>query len=397
MKRRNFIRLAGGGLVVAPAAMLGACTFGAAYPHEAVQAWNGPGTETEPRRRALAYALTAPNPHNRQPWHADLREAGAITLRLDRHRTLPETDPFGRQIVIGQGAFIELLLMALADQGLAARLALWPSGELPPALRDWDDRPVARIEISPKPSGNVARDPLFAQVLRRHTAKVDYDLQRPVAESTLQAVIAAGTPGDGPARAGGTVEPQRLPALRDLCWASAQVELSTPRTVMESIRLTRVGPAEILAHRDGIALNGAMPRIADALGLFDRSAPPAVGSAAHGQMMDRFEGHSRTAMGFVWLATPGNSRTHQIAAGRAHVRMHLQATALGLALHPMSQALQEFAEMAPHLAAAHRLLLGKPAPTTLQDETLQMFSRIGYASGDIPATPRRPLGDLLSV
>ena len=73
---------------------------------------------------------------------------------------------------------------------------------------------------------------------------------------------------------------------------------------MESIRLTRVGPAEIARHRDGISLNAPLPRLADAVGAFDRSRPPAEGSTAYRQMMARFEGHSRSAMGFVWLSTP---------------------------------------------------------------------------------------------
>lgn len=390
MKRRQFMRLAGGGAVLAvTTATLGACSLGTAYPPEAVQAWAGPGQEAEPRRRALAYALTAPNPHNRQPWLADLREPGAITLRLDRDRLLPETDPFGRQIVIGQGAFLELLVMALAEQGLRAEVALWPQGELPAALEDWDTRPVARVQLA----AGGARDPLFAQVLRRHTPKVDFDTQRPVAPALVQQLVeAVGRPG---VLSGGTVEEARLTPLRRLCWESAQVELLTPRTVMESIRLTRVGPQEILRHRDGITVNGAMPRVADALGLFDRTAPPAQGSTAYDQMMGRFEGHSRTAMGFVWLATPGNSRSQQIEAGRAHVRMQLQATELGLGLHPMSQALQEFPEMAAHYTRVHELLVGKPAPKTAQDDTVQMFSRIGYVPGEIAATPRRPLQDLL--
>lgn len=57
----------------------------------------------------------------------------------------------------------------------------------------------------------------------------------------------------------------------------------------------------------------------------------------------------------------------------------------------MSQALQEFAEMKPHLEKVHRLLLGKPAPKTAQDETLQIFCRLGYVAGDVLATPRRQI------
>ena len=392
MNRRNFIRLSGGGIViVASAGVATGCSLGTAYPAATLEAWQGPGAETDARRRALAYAITAPNPHNRQAWQVDLREEGAITLYCDRERLLPETDPFGRQVLIGHGAFLELLVLGLAEHGVKAEVAMWPQGELPALLKDWDQRPVARLRLAP---GGVP-DPLFAQVLRRHTPKVDFDTARPVAPAMLQALLASvRTPG---IRAGGTADANRLGELRTLCWESAKVETLTPRTIMESVRLIRVGPEEISKHRDGITLNAAMPRIANALGMFDREAPPKEGDAAYKQMMSRFEGHSRTAMGFVWLASVGSSRTSQVEAGRAYVRLQLKATELGVGVHPMSQALQEFPEMAPHYERAHQLMIGKAGPRTPADDAVQMFCRIGHTPGEVSATPRRPVRDLIVV
>lgn len=395
MDRRSFIRLAGGGMVVAAATapMAGCSLFSSAYPAAAVEAWKGPdatlGAQADPRLRAVAYAITAPNPHNLQPWLVDLREPGVITLYTDRERVLPHTDPFGRQILIGHGAFLELLVMALAEQGLASDVALWPQGELGANLKDWDRRPIARITLKP----GAAKDPLFAHVLNRHTPKSDFDTTRPVSADALRALLAGAghTSANGGIQANGTVDAAALGPLRELCWQSAQVELLTPRTVMESVHLTRVGPGEILKHRDGISINTPMIRAVDAVGLFDRQNPPAEGSEAYKTMMSRFQGHSRTAMGFVWLAG-GNSRVHQVNAGRAYVRLQLKATELGVGMHPMSQALQEFAEMAPHYARAHQLMLNKPAPKTAADETVQMFCRLGYTAVPTPATPRRPLG-----
>jgi hypothetical protein len=385
MDRRSFIRLAGGGVIAAAAAApIAGCSISSAYPDAAVEAWKGPGAETDARKRAVAYAITAPNPHNLQPWLVDLREPNVITLYTDRERVLPHTDPFGRQILIGHGAFLELLVIALAEQGLAADVALWPQGELAANLKEWDRKPIARIAV--KPAG--ARDPLFAHILTRHTPKSDFDTTRPVSADTLRA-LTAGSGRDG-IKAAGTVDATALAPLRELCWQSAKVELLTPRTVMESVHLTRVGPGEILKHRDGISLNSPFIRAVDAVGMFDRKNPPAEGSEAYKTMMARFEGHSRTAMGFVWLAGR-NRRADQVNAGRAYVRLQLQATALGVGMHPMSQALQEFAEMAPHYERAHQLMLGRPAPRTADDETVQMFCRLGYTAAPAPATPRRPL------
>ena len=49
--------------------------------------------QTDARRFTLAHALLAPNPHNRQPWIADLREPGRLHLVCDGEPqgwTLPE-------------------------------------------------------------------------------------------------------------------------------------------------------------------------------------------------------------------------------------------------------------------------------------------------------------------
>ena len=406
MHRRNFIRLVGGGAVGTSLASLSACSD--AFPAEAVAAWQGPGDEPDLRRWALGYAILAPNSHNRQPWRVDLRAPNAITLHVDRTRMLPMTDPWFRQIVVSQGTFIESLVLALRERGLNVQVQLFPQGEFKP--REVDDRPVALVSWTGSAAPVAARvspasvslpmpgkDPLFAQMLRRQTAKVDYDITRAVAPATLDAL--RSVLADPDVAFGGTVDAARLEPLRTLCWESARTELLTPRTVMESVQLTRVGPAEIAQHRDGISLNGWLPRIASSVGAFDRSAPPLDGSTAYKQMMGRFEGHSRTAMGFVWLSTPtarhtaaGSTRSAEVQAGRAYLRLQLKATELGLQIHPMSQAPQEFAEMKPWYDRLHTLLLGQPA----SQETVQMFCRIGYCAPQ-QHTPRRDLQAFVSA
>ena len=179
--------------------------------------------------------------------------------------------------------------------------------------------------------------------------------------------------------------------MRQLCLDSARVELLTPRTVMESNRLTRVGPDEITKNPDGISINGWLPRIAAKVGAFDREHPPAEGSSSYKQMLGYYEGMSKTAMGFVWLSTPtaihapaGTTRSAELNAGRVYMRLQLKGTELGLQMNPMSQAPQEFPEMKAYYDQLHQMLLGKPAT----EETVQMFCRIGYCASQ-QHTPRR--------
>ena len=75
-----------------------------------------------------------------------------------------------------------------------------------------------------------------------------------------------------------------------------------------------MGPGEILKHRDGITINTLMIRAVDAVGMFDPKPARRGQRGLLKTMMSRFQGHSRTAMGFVWLAG-GNSRADQVNAG----------------------------------------------------------------------------------
>ena len=389
--RRNFIHLVGGGTLVAATLPLAAC--GSDYPPEAVAAWQGPGNQPDLRRWALAHAMLAPNSHNRQPWLADLREPNAIVLSADRARTLPMTDPWFRQIIVSQGTFLELLVMALKQRGVDPQVQLFPQGE--PGEKTLDDRPVARVSWTPGAPAP-AKDPLFAQILKRHTAKVPYDTTRPVDPAHIEALKAA-VPAITGLTFGATLEPGRVAALRTLCVESAKVEIGTPRTVLESLQLMRVGPAEIAQHRDGISSMSPMIRTLSAVGMFDRNAAPAVGSTGYNGALKRFEEHSNTAMGFFWLNTDqaaaraaGRIRASQVDAGRAYVRLQLKATELGLQVHPMSQANQEFDEMKPWYERLHQALNGQPG----EARTVQMFCRVGYCAPQ-PHTPRRELGSMI--
>ena len=351
MQRRRFIRRMGGGAVVAATgAGLAGCS--ADFPTAALEAWHGPSAQEELRRRTLSYAILAPSSHNRQPWIVDLREADSITLYVDRERLLPMTDPWFRQIMVGQGTFIESLLIALREGGMAPQLQLFPQGGFKP--RELDGRAVARKSWQTAAAAP-PRDVLFAQLLRRQTAKVAYDITRPVAPATLETLRLALQ--DPMVQFAGTVEAQRVGPLRTLGLDSARVEISTPRTMLESMQLTRVCSAEIARYRDGISVSKPLARVAALVGAFNRTVAPPPGSVGFNQILASYEESSRTAMGFVWLSTPTAQHAAagtQRSAERTCMRLQLKATELGLQVHPMSQAPQEFPEMRQYYDPGNR-------------------------------------------
>ena len=70
------------------------------------------------------------------------------------------------------------------------------------------------------------------------------------------------------------------------------------------------------------------------------------------------------------------------------MRLDLTAAANGVAIHPVSQTLQEYPEMAGPYARAHELM----AP---EGHTVQMLGRLGYYGRNIPKSPRWALEERL--
>lgn len=377
MNRRHFIHLAGGGLVWGASASLAGCS--SELPVEAVSAWSGPPEAGgDLRRWLLGYAILAPHSHNLQSWLVDLRQPDEITLYCDLARLLPETDPQSRQIMISQGTFLELLDLAARRKGLRADVELFPLGDFGAGAPD--KRPTARVRLTP--DAGVRPDPLFDQILARRTNRGAYQEREPAA-AALQAIAASVAPH--PVRTGfvGSSQPALLKQHRDIAAEAWRIELVTPRTIMESYKVLRVGPREIAQHRDGLSINTPMVRAMAAVGLFDRSKPPAADDMATTGQIREFNAKLATTPAFFWMVTEGNDRKTQINAGRAYARAQLAATSQGLAMQPLSQALQEYPEQARPYADIHALLQAPPPR-----HTVQMWSRLGHAVPVGPA-PRR--------
>lgn len=374
LSRRQTLALLGGGFIAAAASTAWYVT----RPLEtALAPWAQAGSYDDPRLHALSYAILAPNPHNRQPWLVELQGTDTVVLHVDRERLLPHTDPYSRQITIGLGCFLELMRMAALERGMDVDITPFPEGGDPLAL---DGRPVAHCTFRPT---DAAPDPLFAHVMQRRTLKEPFDTTRPVDPTTLARVAAT-------ARASivaGTADPAKVAEFRRLTHDALLIEIETPRTYRESVDLFRIGRAEVDANPDGIDFTGPMFEALHLAGLFNREVALDTGSMSYRQGIAAVLANADTAMAHIWQVTPGNTRADQIATGRDWLRLNLAATAAGLGIQPLSQALQEYPEMAAHYAEIHEML----AP---DGGTVQMFARLGYGQA-VGRSPRWPLEDKL--
>lgn len=376
--RRTFLRVAGTSVVILAAGAAG-LTQCDPMPDAAVEAWKGPTPDMrDPRVRALSYALLAPNPHNMQPWIADLREPDAVTFLCDRSRLLPQTDPYARQITIGCGAFLELLRMAAAEQGLRADVTAFPAGDWPEG--SVGDQPICRVAFAP--DDKVVRDPLFAQVTKRRTNRAVYEVTPvTVAEAAALADASRGS-AVGFHWTSDVAQLARLSGIAKRAW---DIEVKKDATYLESVKVFRITAEEIARHRDGLSFHGPFFWWMNKLGFFARET--ALDPMPRQQALDLIN-PQLTVPAFGWLVTATNGRRAQLDAGAAYVRTNLKATELGLAMHPLSQALQEFPQMLPVLAE-HKRAVG-----AAESETVQMFFRIGRALPQEPS-PRRPLDAII--
>lgn len=380
MNRRDVLLVSLGGLLALAGG--GAVWSATRTPDAALAPWRQAAglSADDPRLFAFGHAILAPNPHNRQPWSIRLVGDDAAEIRCDLDRRLPETDPEDRQIAIGFGCFLELARLAAASIGWRMEIAAFPLGAGSPRL---DARPVARTTFRRDPG--LARDALFDAAAARRSTKEPFDMNRPVADAVLAALLAVPVAG---AAVAGTTQPARVGAMRDIAWQAWEIEAATDRTWLESVRLMRIGKAEIEASPDGIDLGGPMFEALRHAGLMSRAKLADRASTAYREGARAYEALFAATPGFVWLSTPGNSRADQLAAGAAYLRLNLAATAQGLAFHPVSQALQEFPEMREALAAIHAAT-GIAAPARVQ-----MLARIGYADSG-PPSPRWALATRL--
>ncbi|MBB3750738.1 nitroreductase [Mycolicibacterium sp. BK634] len=311
--------------------------------------------------RAVELACRAPSVHNSQPWRW-VADGPTLKLFLDTTRVPHATDPSGREAIISCGAVLDHLRAALAATGWRAEIARFPDAA--------DPRHVATVDVSPSEFvGEIDRARADA-ILTRHTDRLPFTSPPnwTVFEPVLRGIVDA--------------ERTTLHVLPDV----VRPQLAQASRLTESLRRYDSSyQAELYWWTARYEVSDGVP-YTTLVSVADRDRVDVARTFPTGEHPDRRPEVDHDRSTILVLSTFGDSRLDALACGEALSAILLEATAAGLA----SCTLTHMTE----LEASRDIVR---ALTGTQDHP-QVLIRVGLVPSIAqlpPATPRRPLADVL--
>ena len=323
-------------------------------------------TETTPEPAllcdAVELACRAPSLHNSQPWRW-VAKGSTLHLYADLSRVVTAADPQGREIYLSCGAALDHLVVAMAAEGWDTDVHRFPDPHEP--------LHVAAIQFRPAPQPVTDECRARAEAIRvRRTDRRAFDA--PSDRVSLEVLLRQ------------TVIPYHV-----MC--DVVLDHARPR-LAEASRLT-----EVIRHNDPsyeAELAWWTSSVVPHAGLAYSTQPSAAESgrvdvarrfpATRQHSVDDDRGNDRSMI--MVLSTSDEDARHDVLrCGEALSAVLLEATMAGLA----TCTLTHMTELAQSRELIRRLTGQRGLP--------QLLIRFGEAppEGDIAATPRRPLSEVL--
>ncbi len=367
LPRRDFLKtsVAASALVLGSSPFLTSCSAPCRRIDPADSAV--PGLDRQ-QAAMLHYASLAPSGHNAQPWTVSDSKKTGFTIGFDSDRTLPAVDPDNRELLLSIGAFIENLCLAAGNAGYDPEVTIL--SQVP------TDPTVARITLHPASPKNY---PLQRLEMRR-TVKSGMQ-SREIKNSDVEILsqpfggrlfyFPAGT------RHADCIAEGAIDAFRAQTWREdAQAELS---------RWVRFGSKTVARHRDGITTAGMETGLLASwyINAF-MSMSDVLSKTFREKGIEKTASQVREGGGWFIITSTGEAVGDIVDTGRRFQRMALLAREYNLAIHPMTQQLEEKASR-EQIAGAH-----KPGMIP------QFILRVGYLDRyPDPTSPRRPVNQFL--
>ncbi len=307
----------------------------------------------------LSLATRAPSVHNTQPWRW---RVGSTSLHLyaDRSLHLPCTDPDGRDLIVSCGMALHHCVVALAALGWQSRIHRLPNPDEPEHL--------AAVQVYRHPADQMDIN-LAAAIPRRHTDRRRYSSWSVPAHYIALLGVRATRMGIMIRRIESLPELQRAVA-RSVQRHAADLDYLSELTSWSG----RHASPEGVPARNAPAADPKSP------------IPPRLFAGATLAQPADVEPLADNAV-VLALGTKDDSMLARLRAGEASSVILLSATALGLASCPVTEPL----EVTETRDAVQVEVFGLSAFP-------QMLLRVGWApvnADPMPATPRRPLADVV--
>ena len=387
MTRRRVLRVVGGaGAFVAVAAVVGggvrAVDQGVFATGEgpAYAAWGDwPGQSGDGPLNLVRAAVLAANAHNTQPWLFRV-DASSLDLFADTARGTGANDPLGRELMISLGCALENVMLAAGPNGLVVRATPFPN----PA----DPNHVARVDLTPdKPAGSA----LYDAIPHRRTNRAAY-VDTPVAAETLAAMTGLNDAAD--VAVVWLTSPEERRSVAELTIRATEVFIADTEQSVDSFKWWRGDWDELQRSKDGITLDAAgLPPLTRTLGKLMPDISRTTSDEAWLKMTR--EPQLSTAAGFgIIVARDHRAAAQRLEVGRLYQRLHLWATAEGLAMQPLNQTVERrdrelSTGIAPEIGRALDALMPEPGWQAA------MPFRIGYPKEEPLKSPRRPAADVV--
>jgi len=368
----------------------GVFSSGEGPAYEPWRDWRGHAGEGA--RRPLHAAILAANAHDTQPWLFAPSE-DSVTVFADRARNLGSFDPFRREMHLSLGCALTNLQLAAVRQGDVADIR-YLDGRLDLASSD-DPVEAARVTVRPYPNIDTPMDEFYRlaeAIPNRHTHRGPYRADQRIAHDVLQSL--AGFVDGRDVRVAFIAEAGTRRDLGDIIVDATRRIISDKQMAMDSARWFRTGRREILVHRDGVTTDtaGLKPLMVAASKLL----PDLDSDRADQYWLEATRGTqvpSAAVFGLI-LVRDRFDMAQALAAGQAWQRLHLAATVHGLAAQPMNQPV-EMADRDLMLGRGDEFKRALGRLARMPDAEATFVFRLGYADAAAPASPRRPLRDVI--
>ena len=327
---------------------------------------------SEPVAASLALASLAPSSHNTQPWKVRVMSEREVLVLLDEKRLLPAVDPERREALVSIGAFLENLVRGAESQGLAAKVEITADGP--------SGTGSARVSFEPAAAGGEKK--ILEAILARNT------FRGPLPADPLPAETVRDLAGTASTR--WTYFPSTSPGgawIRKAIAESNRIQASRDDAMEELSRWIRFSPGAVARHRDGLTTSGMeLPTPVRAFMALFFNEKSVQGKAFREAGVKKAMEQADACAGFFVLSSPDGTPRAAVQAGRDLESFWLEAVQRGVAVHPMSQVLEE-SPWKDQIAS--RLGIGG---------TVQMVLRVGLApTPSRPGSPRRSLGNFVET